>query len=123
MLDLSEAESKGKPFEEVATEAELKEEEVCNQERYLSLYHDEAEQQDNQEEEAKRLHYELHADNSTKYGQVGFDYSACHPPAEKDENSEPTAPQEPISYQPSPDDDVYIPPAELNVPTGMEIVS
>lgn len=45
LYDLREAEAKGRPLEEVLTEAELKEEEICDQERYFALYYDEFQHQ------------------------------------------------------------------------------
>ncbi|ROT82914.1 hypothetical protein C7M84_023899 [Penaeus vannamei] len=91
LYDLKEAESGGGGDRwEGLTEEERAEEEKCDQERYLALYHDEFQYQEYQDEEAKRLISEL-------------DLTPIH-----------TA-----GYFPEADEDTFVPPPDLNVPPGM----
>ncbi|RXG67963.1 Splicing factor, suppressor of white-apricot-like protein [Armadillidium vulgare] len=128
LYDLTEAESKpSNP--ELLTEAEQKEEEICEQERYLALYHDETQEQVAYEEESKRLQVELSSDGSY-YNQVGFSYTnpqyEYNQVEEQDDQNqvtiaEPVTYSEPVSYNPSSDEDVFIPTPDMNIPQDMEV--
>ncbi|KAB7496494.1 Splicing factor, suppressor of white-apricot-like protein [Armadillidium nasatum] len=112
LYDLTEAESKPSNPEPL-TEAEQKEEEICEQEQ----------------EESKRLQVELSSDGSY-YNQVGFSYTNSqyeyNQVEEQDDQkqvtvAEPVTYSEPVSYNPSSDEDVFIPTPEMNIPPDMEV--
>ncbi|KAK3927052.1 Protein suppressor of white apricot [Frankliniella fusca] len=94
------------------SDAERKVEQLCDEERYRALYHNEAEEALYQEEELKRLHKALDPQNS--YGQVAYSY---------DEDNEQNISTEAGSKEPSEaadeEDEPFIPPPELDVPVGM----
>ncbi|KAG7174056.1 suppressor of white apricot-like [Homarus americanus] len=138
LYDLTGAESGGGVDRwEGLTEEERAEEERCDHERYLALYHDELQYQTNQDEETKRLMAELGSDVYA-YSQVGFNYEGQVPvgetPVQMEEpvaeqqvqiqNDEPEVndQQEPDTrYFPEADEDTFVPPPELNVPHGMVV--
>lgn len=137
LYDLKEAEAGGGADRwEGMTEEEKAEEEKCDYERYLALYHDEYQQQAYQEEETKRLLAELGSDNYA-YSQVGFSYDEQAEVAQQQQQSyveeQPVVaatevseeveetPSEPDGYFPEKDEDTFVPPPELNVPPGMVV--
>ncbi|KAK8374710.1 hypothetical protein O3P69_016135 [Scylla paramamosain] len=140
LYDLSEAESGGGGDRwEGLTEEERAEEERCDYERYLALYHDEFQYQAFQDEEAKRLMAELGSDTYT-YSQVGFNYDGQamagdmtgvsgeqgseyleHYQMQQGEQQQEQQQEQSSGYMPEADEDTYVPPAELNVPQGMVV--
>ncbi|XP_068215409.1 splicing factor, suppressor of white-apricot homolog isoform X2 [Palaemon carinicauda] len=132
LYDLKEAESGGGADRwEGLTEEEKADEERCDYERYLALYHDDIQHQAYQEEETKRLLAELGSDNYT-YSQVGFSYDDQTmlaqqnyvveqvPEVVQPEVEEPQEEEE-MDYFPEKDEDTFVPPPELNVPMGMVV--
>lgn len=65
------------------------------------------------------------ASDETFYNQVSFNYNPTDAGENeiKDDLQLQTAMTEPITYNPSSDEDTFIPPPELNVPPGIEVVS
>ncbi|XP_059622143.1 protein suppressor of white apricot isoform X2 [Phlebotomus argentipes] len=88
--------------------AEQRAEQLCEEERYFSLYHNEREEDFNQEEELKRL-------QSSSYAQVGFNYDAPAAAAgpEKQSSVEEEEVDE-VAFEPSPNfpipTDIELPP-------------
>ncbi|XP_063606656.1 protein suppressor of white apricot-like [Penaeus indicus] len=139
LYDLKEAESGGGGDRwEGLTEEERAEEEKCDHERYLALYHDEFQYQEYQDEESKRLMSELGSDTYT-YSQVGFSYDgqavleggvalteeqileqqgALQQQAELQQQQQQQQEQY-TGYFPEADEDTFVPPPDLNVPPGM----
>ncbi|XP_034237779.1 splicing factor, suppressor of white-apricot homolog isoform X2 [Thrips palmi] len=95
------------------SDAERKVEQLCDEERYRALYHNEAEEAMYQEEELKRLHKALDPQNS--YGQVPFSYDN---ETEQDESAAPSN-KEPNDEAAEEEDEPFIPPQELDIPVGM----
>ncbi|KAK4312587.1 hypothetical protein Pmani_015997 [Petrolisthes manimaculis] len=143
LYDLTEAESgDGVDRLEGLSEEERAEEELCEYERYLALYHDEVQVQAGQDEEAKRLLAELGSDTYA-YSQVGYSYdgqvagdpsvalaaaageqSEGQPQVEVSEQysaNEEEEEEDNSGYFPNSDEDVFIPPPELSVPQGMVV--
>ncbi|XP_043482392.1 splicing factor, suppressor of white-apricot homolog isoform X2 [Leptopilina heterotoma] len=98
------------------TEDEYKIEQLCDEERYRSLYKSDADENLYHEEEMKRLQQALDSENS--YGQVAYNYN------ENEENQKATCDD---SQSPKPsegsqeDDQAFIIPPELNVPPDMTV--
>ncbi|XP_014467681.1 PREDICTED: splicing factor, suppressor of white-apricot homolog isoform X2 [Dinoponera quadriceps] len=97
----------------ILTEEELKIEQLCDEERYRSLYHNDEEESIYHEEEMKRLHQAL---DSETFHQVGYNYN-------EDENGH-KAPcedsQSPKQSEGSQEEDqAFIPPPELEIPEGI----
>lgn len=66
------------------TPAERRAEQLCEQERYHSLYNNDVEEEMYKDEALKRLHRE----RSATYGQVPFDYAARAPDAQPSEHGD-----------------------------------
>ncbi|CAL1689604.1 unnamed protein product [Lasius platythorax] len=98
----------------ILTEDELKVEQLCDEERYQSLYNNDAEESMNHEEEIKRLHQAL--DSESSYNQVGYNYN-------EDENNQKASGDDSQSPKQSEDsqeeDQAFVPPPELEIPEGM----
>ncbi|CAK9805180.1 Protein suppressor of white apricot [Anthophora quadrimaculata] len=100
----------------ILTEDELKVEQLCDEERYRSLYNNEIEDSVYHEEEMKRLHQAL--DSETTYSQVAYDYNeeangskmAC------DDSQSPKR-----SEGSQEEDQAFVPPPELNIPEGIPL--
>ncbi|XP_014213562.1 splicing factor, suppressor of white-apricot homolog isoform X2 [Copidosoma floridanum] len=93
----------------ILSEDEYKVEQLCDQERYKSLYNNEAEEAMYHEEEIKRLHQALDSENS--YSQVAFNYDE---EKKLEENSESPKPSED-----SQEDEAFEPDPELEIPGDM----
>ncbi|XP_015187028.1 PREDICTED: splicing factor, suppressor of white-apricot homolog isoform X2 [Polistes dominula] len=101
----------------ILTEDELKVEQLCDEERYRSLYNNDAEDSMYHEEEMKRLHQALDSENS--YTQVAYNYN-------DDENNSKLAcedsSQSPKQSEGSQEEDqAFVPPADLEIPEGMTV--
>lgn len=98
----------------ILTEEELKVEQLCDEERYKSLYNNDAEESMYHEEEIKRLHQALGTDNT--YGQVSYNYDDPDSQTANGEDS-----QSPKASDGSQDDDdqAFVLPPELEAPEGM----
>ncbi|XP_053376315.1 splicing factor, suppressor of white-apricot homolog isoform X2 [Mercenaria mercenaria] len=96
----------------VLTEDELHIEKLCDEERYLELHTDLAEKTMYEEEEWKRYYESL----SEGYKAVGFSYDAY---------GQPQAYTEPVPEEskPNPEEAVFVPAKELQVPAGVAIPS
>ncbi|KAE8743534.1 hypothetical protein FOCC_FOCC010859 [Frankliniella occidentalis] len=94
------------------SDAERKVEQLCDEERYRALYHNEAEEALYQEEELKRLHKALDPQNS--YGQVAYSYDE-----ETEQNVSTDADSKDPCEATDEEDEPFIPPPELDVPVGM----
>ncbi|XP_072755114.1 splicing factor, suppressor of white-apricot homolog isoform X2 [Anoplolepis gracilipes] len=98
----------------ILTEEELKVEQLCDEERYRSLYNNDAEESMYHEEEIKRLHQAL--DSESSYNQVGYNYN-------EDENNQKASGEDSQSPKQSEDsqeeDQAFVPPPELEIPEGM----
>ncbi|XP_024884611.1 splicing factor, suppressor of white-apricot homolog isoform X2 [Temnothorax curvispinosus] len=99
----------------ILTEEELKVEQLCDEERYRSLYNNDAEESMNHEEEIKRLHQAL--DSESSYNQVGYNYN-------EDENGHKASGEESQSPKQSEgsqeEDQAFVAPPELEpFPEGM----
>ncbi|KAL0131733.1 hypothetical protein PUN28_002942 [Cardiocondyla obscurior] len=98
----------------ILTEEELKVEQLCDEERYRSLYNNDAEESTYHEEEIKRLHQAL--DSETSYNQVGYNYN-------EDENGHKASGEDSQSPKQSEgsqeEDQAFVPPPELEIPEGM----
>ncbi|XP_011305382.1 splicing factor, suppressor of white-apricot homolog isoform X2 [Fopius arisanus] len=96
----------------VLTEDELKVEQLCDEERYRSLYNNDAEESMYHEEEMKRLHQALGSEHT--YGQVAYNYD--------DQDSQTAIGEDSQSPKPSDgsqeDDQAFVLPPELEVPEG-----
>ncbi|XP_060564245.1 splicing factor, suppressor of white-apricot homolog isoform X2 [Ruditapes philippinarum] len=92
----------------VLTEDEKHVEQLCDEERYLELHTDIAEKNMYEEEEWKRYYESL----SEGYQAVGFSYDAFGQPQ-----------AQPVSEEakPNPEEAVFVPPKELQVPVGVAI--
>ncbi|XP_023288289.1 splicing factor, suppressor of white-apricot homolog isoform X2 [Orussus abietinus] len=96
----------------ILTEDELKVEQLCDEERYKSLYNNDAEEAICHEEEMKRLHQALDSENT--YSQVGYNYQEEN--SQKGEESQ--SPKQSEGSQEE-EDQAFVVPPELNVPEGM----
>ncbi|XP_029680109.1 splicing factor, suppressor of white-apricot homolog isoform X2 [Formica exsecta] len=98
----------------ILTEEELKVEQLCDEERYRSLYNNDVEESMYHEEEIKRLHQAL--DSESSYNQVGYNYN-------EDENNEKASGEDSQSPKQSEgsqeEDQAFVPPPELEIPEGM----
>ncbi|KYM87292.1 Protein suppressor of white apricot [Atta colombica] len=98
----------------ILTEEELKVEQLCDEERYRSIYNNDAEESMYHEEEIKRLHQAL--DSESSYNQVGYNYN-------EDENGHKASGEDSQSSKQSEgsqeEDQVFVPPPELEIPEGM----
>jgi hypothetical protein len=102
----------GIDYRTILTEEEYKIEQLCDEERYRSLYNNDAEESMYHEEEIKRLHQALDSENS--YSQVGFNYDD-----EKNCEEDSQSPKQSEGSQE--DDEAYIPDPELEVPEDMAV--
>ncbi|XP_046835580.1 splicing factor, suppressor of white-apricot homolog isoform X3 [Vespa crabro] len=100
----------------ILTEDELKVEQLCDEERYRSLYNNDAEDSMYHEEEMKRLHQALDSENS--YTQVAYNYN-------EDENNSKLACEDSQSPKQSEgsqeEDQAFVPPPDLEIPEGMTV--
>ncbi|KAF7384652.1 hypothetical protein HZH68_014264 [Vespula germanica] len=100
----------------ILTEDELKVEQLCDEERYRSLYNNDAEDSMYHEEEMKRLHQALESENS--YTQVAYNYN-------EDENNSKLACEDSQSPKQSEgsqeEDQAFVPPPDLEIPEGMTV--
>ncbi|KAK2587323.1 hypothetical protein KPH14_003041 [Odynerus spinipes] len=98
----------------ILTEDELKVEQLCDEERYRSLYNNDAEDSMYHEEEMKRLHQALDSENP--YTQVAYNYN-------EDENSQKSTCEDSQSPKQSEgsheEDQAFVPPPDLEIPEGM----
>ncbi|KAM0735986.1 Protein suppressor of white apricot [Formica fusca] len=98
----------------ILTEEELKVEQLCDEERYRSLYNNDVEESMYHEEEIKRLHQAL--DSESSYNQVGYNYN-------EDENNQKASGEDSQSPKQSEgsqeEDQAFVPPPELEIPEGM----
>ncbi|XP_024944748.1 splicing factor, suppressor of white-apricot homolog isoform X2 [Cephus cinctus] len=99
----------------ILTEDELKVEQLCDEERYRSLYSNDAEETMYHEEEMKRLHQALDSENT--YGQVAYNYN-------EDEDSQKATCEDSQSSKQSEgsqeeEDQAFLPPPELEIPRGV----
>ncbi|KYN00474.1 Protein suppressor of white apricot [Cyphomyrmex costatus] len=98
----------------IFTEEELKVEQLCDEERYRSIYNNDAEESMYHEEEIKRLHQAL--DSESSYNQVGYNYN-------EDENGHKASSEDSQSPKQSEgsqeEDQAFVPPPELEIPEGM----
>ncbi|XP_011262451.2 splicing factor, suppressor of white-apricot homolog isoform X2 [Camponotus floridanus] len=98
----------------ILTEEELKVEQLCDEERYRSLYNNDAEESMYHEEEIKRLHQAL--DSESSYNQAGYNYN-------EDENNQKASGEDSQSPKQSEgsqeEDQAFVPPPELEIPEGM----
>ncbi|XP_043489382.1 splicing factor, suppressor of white-apricot homolog isoform X2 [Polistes fuscatus] len=99
----------------ILTEDELKVEQLCDEERYRSLYNNDAEDS-MYHEEMKRLHQALDSENS--YTQVAYNYN-------DDENNSKLACEDSQSPKQSEgsqeEDQAFVPPPDLEIPEGMTV--
>ncbi|XP_015113112.1 splicing factor, suppressor of white-apricot homolog isoform X1 [Diachasma alloeum] len=96
----------------VLTEDELKVEQLCDEERYRSLYNNDAEESMYHEEEMKRLHQAL--GNEHTYGQVAYNYDDQDSQTAIGEDSQSPKPSEGSQEE----DQAFVLPPELEVPEG-----
>ncbi|XP_017755130.1 PREDICTED: protein suppressor of white apricot isoform X1 [Eufriesea mexicana] len=100
----------------ILTEDELKVEQLCDEERYRSLYSSEMEDSVYHEEEIKRLHQALDSENT--YSQVAYDYN------EEGNNSKNACDdsQSPKRSEGSQEEDqAFVPPPDLEIPDGISL--
>ncbi|XP_066599709.1 splicing factor, suppressor of white-apricot homolog isoform X2 [Prorops nasuta] len=96
----------------ILTEEELKVEQLCDEERYQSLYSNDVDESVYHEEEMKRLHQAL---DENSYTQVGYNYDDDN--SQKCEDS-----QSPKQSEGSQEEDqAFVPPPELEIPEGMAL--
>ncbi|XP_076236124.1 suppressor of white-apricot [Calliopsis andreniformis] len=98
----------------ILTEDELKVEQLCDEERYRSLYNNDMEDSVYHEEEMKRLHQALDSENT--YSQVAYNYS------EEGNGSKVTCDdsQSPKQSEGSQEEDqAFVPPPDLEIPEGI----
>ncbi|KZC11692.1 Protein suppressor of white apricot [Dufourea novaeangliae] len=100
----------------ILTEEELKVEQLCDEERYRSLYNNDIDDSVYHEEEMKRLHQALDSENT--YSQVAYNYNedgngskiACEDsqsPKQSEESQE--------------EDQAFVPPPNLEIPEGIQL--
>ncbi|XP_046469261.1 splicing factor, suppressor of white-apricot homolog isoform X1 [Neodiprion pinetum] len=107
----------GFDLRQVLTEDERKVEQICDEERYRSLYNSDAEETMYHEEEIKRLHQALDSENP--YAQVAYNYN-------EDEINQVAGGGDTNSPKPSDgsqedEDQAFIPPPELQIPEDMVV--
>ncbi|XP_058790335.1 splicing factor, suppressor of white-apricot homolog isoform X2 [Phymastichus coffea] len=102
----------GHDIRTILTEEEYKVEQACDEERYRSLYNNDAEESMYHEEEIKRLHQALDAENS--YSQVAFNYDDEKKFAEDSQSPK----QSEGSFE---EDEAYIAEPDLDVPVDMKV--
>ncbi|XP_074097235.1 suppressor of white-apricot isoform X1 [Cotesia typhae] len=98
----------------ILTEDELKIEQLCDEERYRSLYNNDAEELMYHEEEIKRLHQALGSDNT--YGQVAYNYDDQDNQMGVGDDSQSPKPSDGSQDD---DDQAFTLPPELEAPEGM----
>lgn len=99
LYDLASHESQPGMWEQISPE-DLEVEELCDNERYRSLYMNEVEEITYKEEQAKRQQQD--------YGQIAYDYD--NPPTAEDSSSPPEPPSKP-----------FVPPPEMVLPPDMKL--
>ncbi|XP_053974769.1 splicing factor, suppressor of white-apricot homolog isoform X1 [Hylaeus volcanicus] len=100
----------------ILTEDELKVEQLCDEERYRSLYNNDMEDAVYQEEEMKRLHQALDSENS--YGQVAYNYNE-EGNGQKITCEDSQSPKQSEGSQE--EDQAFVPPPELEIPEGISL--
>lgn len=99
----------------ILTEEELKVEQLCDEERYRSLYNNDVEESLYHEEEMKRLHQAL--DSETTYSQVSYTYDEESNSKTGCEDS-----QSPKQSEGSQEEDhTFVLPPDLEVPEGIQL--
>lgn len=96
------------------SQSEQKAEQLCEEERYYSLYHNEQDEEMYQEEELKRLHQQ----RSSTFGQVGFNYEQVAGSGGGDENKDGDDGED--TDEP---DEVFVPLHNFEIPSNIELVS
>ncbi|KAK0167449.1 hypothetical protein PV327_004846 [Microctonus hyperodae] len=113
-LRIHEPPSGGFDVRTILTEDELKVEQRCDEERYRSLYNNDAEELMYHEEEMKRLHQALGSENT--YGQVAYNYDEQDgQPAIGDDSQSP----KPSEGSQEDEDQAFVLPPELEAPQDM----
>ncbi|KAL7303293.1 hypothetical protein TKK_0004485 [Trichogramma kaykai] len=102
----------GFDYRTILTEDEMRIEQTCDEERYRSLYNNDAEEALKHEEEIKRLHQALGSDGA--YNQVGFNYDN-----EKKIEEDSQSPKQ--SEGSTDDDEPYVPIPELELPENIKL--
>ncbi|XP_016839599.1 splicing factor, suppressor of white-apricot homolog isoform X2 [Nasonia vitripennis] len=102
----------GIDYRTILTEDEYKVEQVCDEERYRSLYNNDAEETLYHEEEIKRLHQALDSEGS--YSQVGFNYDD-----EKKSGEDSQSPKQ--SEGSHEEDEAFVPEPALEIPENMTV--
>ncbi|XP_054279710.1 protein suppressor of white apricot isoform X2 [Macrosteles quadrilineatus] len=97
----------------VLTAEERRIEQICDEERYRALHHNEEEQEMYQEEELKRLKQALSSDK--EYGQVAYQYENDKPPPTNTEPDSNTEEEEPFTPNPT----LFIP-ADMTLPSTVK---
>jgi hypothetical protein len=96
------------------SDAERHVEQLCDEERYRALHHNEEEEALYQEEELKRLHQAL---GSNSYGEVAFNYDEDPDSGKLEQKGE----GEPTEEEVEGGDEPFIAPPELDVPINMAL--
>ncbi|KDR07998.1 hypothetical protein L798_02448, partial [Zootermopsis nevadensis] len=96
------------------SDAERRAEQLCDEERYRSLHHNEEEEALYQEEELKRLHKAL---GSKSYGEVAFNYEEDPGSGKLEEKEQ----GEPTEEEVEGGDEPFVVPPELDVPINMAL--
>nr|XP_039267593.1 splicing factor, suppressor of white-apricot homolog isoform X1 [Styela clava]XP_039267594.1 splicing factor, suppressor of white-apricot homolog isoform X1 [Styela clava] len=101
------------------SEEDARIEQLCDQERYMALYTDIAEEKIRHEEELKRLHASIAGEETSSFKEVGFNYDSQQAPiAPKAENP---AVQEKAEVEDEHEEKPFMAPSALAVPSDMEI--
>ncbi|XP_029043060.1 splicing factor, suppressor of white-apricot homolog isoform X1 [Osmia bicornis bicornis] len=103
----------------ILTEEELKVEQLCDEERYRSLYNNEMEDSIHHEEEIKRLHQALDSENT--YGQVGYDYNEEGKTATGSKSTCDDSQSPKRSEGSQEEDQAFVPPPDLEIPDGIPL--
>ncbi|XP_026668451.1 splicing factor, suppressor of white-apricot homolog isoform X2 [Ceratina calcarata] len=100
----------------ILTEDELRVEQLCDEERYRSLYNNDVEESVYHEEEMKRLRQALDSENA--YSQVAYDYNEDGNAA-KATSEDSQSPKRSEGSQE--EDQAFVPPPELEIPEGIAL--
>ncbi|XP_046386073.1 splicing factor, suppressor of white-apricot homolog isoform X3 [Ischnura elegans] len=95
------------------SDAERRVEQLCDEERYRALTHNEEEEALYQEEELKRLQQALSAENT--YGQVAYQYDESGQPVGEHKAEGSAGPGGAVTEE----DEPFVPPQELDIPLNM----
>ncbi|XP_012136399.1 suppressor of white-apricot isoform X2 [Megachile rotundata] len=101
----------------ILTEDELKVEQLCDEERYRSLYNNEMEDSMYHEEEIKRLHQALDSENA--YNRVAYDYNEEGNGGSKSACDDSQSPKRSEGSQE--EDQAFVPPPDLEIPDGIPL--